>query len=89
MRRPLVQNIVFGIALICYAAAAACAVGAALYETEIKNDPIVASLMASVVFFIGCGAVLHVIGRARLRGLLSGVNDEVLAELEKSGVKID
>jgi hypothetical protein len=31
--------------------------------------------MASAVFFVGCGVVLHVIGTARLAGVLSGSGD--------------
>ena len=66
------QKIAFALAVLCYLAAVGCAVGAAVYDSGRPSDPIQASLMASVVFFIGCGVVLHVIGTARLKGLLSG-----------------
>lgn len=36
------------------------------------NDPVRGSLMAAVVFFVGCGVVLHIIGTANLKGVLSG-----------------
>ena len=72
MKRPLGQRIALAVAVLCYAAAVASAVAAFLYQSEAPTDPVRASLMASVVFFIGCGAVLHVIGTARLKGVLSG-----------------
>ena len=70
--RPLGQKISLAMAMLCYASATACAVGAIVYDARGNNDPAQASLMAAVVFFIGCGVVLQVIGTARLRGVLSG-----------------
>lgn len=75
MKRLLWQRIVFTIAILCYAAAVASALTAFLYQSVQSNDPVRGSLMAAVVFFIGCGVVLHVIGRARLKGVLSGIDD--------------
>lgn len=75
MKRHLGQRIAFGSALLCYAAALACAIGAYIYDGSQAGDPVRASLLASVVFFVGCGIVLQVIGRARLRGVLSGGGD--------------
>jgi uncharacterized membrane protein len=72
MRRPIGQKIAYLIAVLCYLLGAACALGVVFYHGEVPQDPVRASLMASVVFFIGCGIVLHVIGTARLAGLLSG-----------------
>ena len=72
MSRPLGQKIAFAVALICYVAAIASAVAAYLYQSTSPNDPVRASLMAAIVFFIGCGVVLHIIGKARLKGVLSG-----------------
>ena len=72
MKKPLAQRIVFVIAVLCYVAGAACALGAFFYQSEMSNDPVRASLMAAVVFFVGCGVVLHVIATARLGGVLSG-----------------
>lgn len=66
------QKVTFVIALACYVAAAGCAVAALTYDSKFENDPIGASMIAAVVFFIGCGVVLHVIGKARLNGLMSG-----------------
>lgn len=75
MQRPLGQKIAYVIAMLCYALGAASALGAVFYPAETAQDPIRASLMASVVFLVGCGVVLHVIGTARLNGVLSGSGD--------------
>jgi uncharacterized membrane protein YhiD involved in acid resistance len=75
MQRNLGQRIAYVCALLCYGAAVASALGAYLFDSPTPQDPIRASLMASVVFFIGCGVVLHVIGKAKLHGLLSGSDD--------------
>lgn len=72
MKTHLSQRIAFTVAVLCYAGAAACGFAAFLYQSDIPNDPIRASFMAAVVFFLGCGIVLHVIGKARLGGVLSG-----------------
>lgn len=72
MNRHPSQKFAFFVAILCYLAAIGCAIGAFVYQSDLPNDPIRASLMASVVFFIGCGVVLHVIGTARLKGILSG-----------------
>ena len=56
------------IAVISYLAAIGCGVAAA-YLGAGSGDPIVASLMACVVFFAGAGVVLHVIGSANLPNL--------------------
>ena len=72
MKKPLGQRIAVTVAVLCYVAAIACAFAALLYQSDITNDPVRASLMAAVVFCIGCGVVLHVIGTARLKGILSG-----------------
>jgi uncharacterized membrane protein len=75
MKKPIGQRIAFVVAILCYVAAAACVVGVFLYQTTETNDPIRSSLMASVVFFVGCGVVLHVIATTRLKGILSGSGD--------------
>ena len=72
MPRPIGQKIANVIAMLCYTLGAASALGAIFYRAEVPQDPVRASLMASVVFFMGCGVVLHVIGMARLAGVLSG-----------------
>ena len=51
-----------------YLAAAASLVGAVYLHSGSQN-PLVASLMASVVFFVGVGVVLHVIARTNLPDL--------------------
>lgn len=71
MRRHPSQTFALVVAGLCYLASIACAVAAWLHDGGLPADPIRASLMASVVFFIGCGAVLHVIGTAHLKGILS------------------
>ena len=75
MSRHPAQKFAFAVALLCYLGAAGCLVAAFLYEGDGQGDPVRASLMAAVVFFVGCGVVLQVIGTARLRGRLSGSSD--------------
>ena len=75
MKKSLGQRIVLALAILCYAAAVASAVAAFLHQGASAGDPVRASLMAAVVFFVGCGVVLHVIGTTRLKGLLSGSGD--------------
>ncbi|MDR9435955.1 MAG: hemerythrin family protein [Thiohalophilus sp.] len=71
MQRNLAQKISLVIAVLCYLAAAGFTIAALVYEPRQSGDPIHASFMASVIFFIGCGIVLHVIARTRLKGLVS------------------
>ena len=73
--RLLGQKIALAIAYLCYATAVGCAVMAVVYDTQSESDPVQASFMAAIVFFVGCGVVLHVIGTARLHGVLSGSGD--------------
>jgi len=75
VKKTLTQKIIFVVAIICYLAAVACVFAAFLYESAQTSDSVRASLMAAVVFFIGCGVVLHVMATARLRGVLSGSGD--------------
>ena len=76
MDKTIGQKIAFAIAITCYLVAAGGVVWAVLYQPTKPNDVIHASLMASVVFFIGCGVVLHVIATTRLKGLISGRSSE-------------
>lgn len=66
-RRPF-QKVLMAIAFISYFSAILCG-GAAFYFGEGSQDPIAASLMASVVFFVGVGIVLQVIGSSNLPNL--------------------
>lgn len=66
------QQIAFGFALLFYAMAVGCVAMAFIYTPTSPIDPIRASLLASVVFFAGSGFVLHIVGSARLKGILSG-----------------
>lgn len=66
-RKPF-QKILMIIAVISYLAALGCGVTAFMLNNG-TQDPIVASFMASVVFFIGVGIVLHVIGTVDLPDL--------------------
>ena len=75
MSKPIGQKIALGFAVLSYICAVACVLGAFLYTDKNPNDAVRAALMASVVFFVGCGVVLQVIGTARLKGLLSGSGD--------------
>ena len=71
MKKPKIgQTIAWYTALLFYAGAVAC-LGALgyWYGDYGKDSPIIASLAASVVFFIGGGIVLHVIGKADLPDL--------------------
>ncbi|HEY9149429.1 MAG: hypothetical protein OQL11_03540 [Gammaproteobacteria bacterium] len=71
MTRTLSQKITFTIALLCYLAAAGCAVGAFTYAGVGEDSGIMkASLAATAFFFFTVGVVLHVIGNAKLKGLL-------------------
>lgn len=75
MKQNRVQKIVLVLAWLCYAAAAGFVIATFVYQPERSGDPVHASFMASVIFFAGCGIVLHVIARSRLKGLVS-LNDE-------------
>jgi cytochrome b subunit of formate dehydrogenase len=72
MEKTLGQKIAYVIAIACYLVGAGGVIWAVLYQTTGPNDVIHASMMASVVFFVGCGVVLHVIATTRLKGLISG-----------------
>ncbi|OOY46867.1 hypothetical protein BOW13_07225 [Solemya velum gill symbiont] len=56
------------IAVVCYLAAVICGIAAFYLDGEV-NPPVIASLMASVVFFIGSGIVLHVIATVNMPDL--------------------
>jgi hypothetical protein len=76
MQRHFAQRLAFALAVLCYLAALGCGVAAVVYDSATAGDPVRAALMASVVFFIGCGVVLHVIATTRLKGILSGREHE-------------
>jgi len=66
-RRGLGQRLAIGFAMACYLCAGLCVAGLLYWYGDLGgNHPIIASLGASLVFFIGAGIVLHVIGRANL-----------------------
>lgn len=61
------QQIAFGTALLSYLGAVASLAALFLWLDHLGGDhPVIASLAACVVFFVGAGIVLHVIGRANL-----------------------
>ena len=69
-RRGLGQRVAYGAALAFYLGAVlALAILLIQYEDLGGQHPVIASLGASIVFFIGGGIVLHVIGRANLPSL--------------------
>ncbi len=71
-RRPrgFGQRIAFLAALVFYLCAALSLGALVLWLGDLGGDhPVIASLAACVVFFIGGGVVLHVIGRADLPDL--------------------
>ncbi len=62
-QRKLGQKIALVIAVICYVAAVVCVAAVAYWGNQLgSNHPVVGSLAASVVFFIGVGVVLQVMG---------------------------
>lgn len=62
------QRYLLVVAIICYAAAAACGVAAGMMRQDYQ-DPVFASLLASIIFFAGVGVVLHVIANTNLPDL--------------------
>ncbi|MBP8284874.1 MAG: hypothetical protein KAX46_13335 [Chromatiaceae bacterium] len=68
--RGLGQRIAYGVALGSYLCAVLCLVAVFIWLGELGSEhPVIASLGASLVFFVGVGIVLHVIGRANLPSL--------------------
>ncbi|MDH3947827.1 MAG: hemerythrin family protein [Gammaproteobacteria bacterium] len=67
-KRRLFQKILMVIAMLSYLVAVGCGIAIG-YRGVDTGDVVVASLMASVVFFIGVGIVLQVIGSANLPDL--------------------
>lgn len=64
------QKVSFYIAIISYIAAIGCILASVYYSGELGSDhPVVASFGAAVVFFVGVGIVLHVIGRVDIPDL--------------------
>jgi hypothetical protein len=69
-RRGLGQRIAYGVALGSYLCAVLCLAAVFISHGELGSEhPVIASLGASLVFFVGVGIVLHVIGRANLPSL--------------------
>lgn len=65
--RGLGQRVAFGAALLFYACAILSFAAIFIWVGDLGgNHPIIGSLAASVVFFVGGGLVLHVIGQANL-----------------------
>jgi hypothetical protein len=62
------QKVLMGVAVISYISSIVCAMAAAYFSDGTQN-PVVASMMASVVFFAGVGIVLHVISSTNLPSL--------------------
>ena len=67
-KRGPIQKLLLALAVINYLTAIACGVAAGYPDTSFSEE-VNASLMASVVFFIGVGIVLHVLANARLPDL--------------------
>ncbi len=64
------QKVSFFFAILSYIGGLACVFGAFyIGHTLGRDDPWTASLMAAVVFFVGAGIVLHVMGKADLPDL--------------------
>ncbi len=72
-RRGIGQRVAYGVALVSYLCAILCLAAIFIWTGELGSEhPVVASLGASLVFFVGAGIVLHVIGRANLPNLRFG-----------------
>lgn len=71
MKKHFGQKVALVFSVLCYLGAAGMFVGLMLLPED-AAVPVRGSFMASVVFFISCGIVLHVIGTARLKGIISG-----------------
>jgi len=64
------QKVSFYIAVMSYITAIGCIFASVYYSGELGSDhPVVASFGAAVVFFLGVGIVLHVIGRVDIPDL--------------------
>jgi hypothetical protein len=70
-QRSMIQKILMVIAITSYIVAIGCGIAAG-YLSDGSANPVVASMMASVVFFAGVGIVLHVIGSTNLPSLKVG-----------------
>ena len=70
-QRSMIQKVLTGMAVLSYIAAIGCGI-TAVYLSDGSASPVVASMMASVVFFAGVGIVLHVIGSSNLPSLKVG-----------------
>lgn len=69
-KRGIGQKIAYISAIVFYLCGIACVIAAWYYNQQLdSNHPVVASLMASVIFCIGGGIVLHVIGKVDLPNL--------------------
>ena len=66
--RSKIQKVLMGVAAVSYIVSIGCALAAA-YLSDGTANPVVASIMASVVFFAGTGIVLHVISSTNLPSL--------------------
>jgi len=70
VKQGRIQRVVVVIAYISYLLALASGVGAYIKYQELGGEhPVTAALSATIVFFIGVGIVLHVIGRTDLPSL--------------------
>jgi hypothetical protein len=75
--RGIGQRVSLIAAFLCYGAAVACLVALGLWVRDLGSDhPVIASLGASVVFFVGAGVVLHVMALADLPSLRFHRDDE-------------
>lgn len=66
------QRIAYGLALMSYTLAVVLVAALAFFDESWNRgteDSIIASMMAGVVFLIGVGIVLHVVGKANLPDL--------------------
>lgn len=74
-KQPRTQKLTVLLAYASYLSAIACIVTLYLQSADGVYDSVAASLTASVVFFMGVGIVLHVIGKTDLPSMRLN-NDE-------------
>ena len=69
-QRGIGQKVAYVSAMFFYLCSIGCAIAAFYYNQQLGSDnPIVASLVASVIFCVSNGFVLHVIGKVDLPDL--------------------
>ncbi|MBT3347276.1 MAG: hemerythrin family protein [Thiotrichales bacterium] len=83
--RGLGQKISYSLAIASYTSAIGLFVYIWFYDQDTGTaDSIIASMMAGIVFLVGVGVVLHVIGKANIPSFKVPSDEEILAYDESS-----